>query len=116
MHAVTSRAFSSTFLKAPLLPVARSLRGYRLESGATMIHGATAAACPVAVAPFVRRARAGPRARRAWCSAASGSAAPESSAPRAADQADAAAAGGVSGGAAGGYSTRLASPRCHAPP
>ena len=92
MHAVTSRAFSSTFLKAPLLPVARSLRGYRLESGATMIHGATAAACPVAVAPFVRRARAGPRARRAWCSAASGSAAPESSAPRAADQADAAAA------------------------
>ena len=83
MHAVTSRAFSSTFLKAPLLPVARSLRGYRLESGATMIHGATAAACPVAVAPF---------ARRAWCSAASGSAAPESSAPRAADQADAAAA------------------------
>jgi nucleolar GTP-binding protein len=91
MHAVTSRAFSSTFLKAPLLPVARSLRGYRLESGA-MIHGATAAACPVAGAPFARRARAGPRARRAWCSAASGSAPPSSSAPEAADQANAAAA------------------------
>ena len=91
MHAVTLRVFSRTFLKAPFLPVARSLRGYCLESVA-MIHGATAAACPVAVAPFARRARAGSRARHAWYAPASGSAAPLFSGAKAADQTDAAAA------------------------
>ena len=46
-------------------PSRAAFAGYRLESGATMIHGATAAACPVAVAPFVRRARARVPARAA---------------------------------------------------
>jgi|TARA_B110000971_G_scaffold167145_1_gene171304 nucleolar GTP-binding protein len=73
MHAIGSRAFSFGFLKARFVPVARRFGGCPVVEPSAMF-ALTAAACPkFTAAPFttVRRG-AGPRARRNWCSAATG--------------------------------------------